>query len=72
MPARLEEASLLPPLYEQNGLLGPDGNWLSKHERENRGDLVADLSCLLKDPVAYMTRFKESYLFTMARSAAHK
>ncbi len=27
-----------------------------------------DLSCLLKDPVAYMTRYKESYLYIMART----
>jgi hypothetical protein len=41
MPCRPEEASSLPPHYEQKGLLGPDGNWLSKRARLNQGGLVA-------------------------------
>jgi hypothetical protein len=40
MPARPEEASSLPPLYEQKGLLGPDGDWLSKRARQKQADLV--------------------------------
>jgi hypothetical protein len=32
---------LLPPLYEQKGLLGPDGNWLSKHAHLNQVGLIA-------------------------------
>ncbi len=35
MSARPEEASLLPPRYEQIGLLGLDGNWLSKRVSES-------------------------------------
>ncbi len=41
MPARPEEACLLPPLYEQKGLLNPDGNWLSKCSRQNQVGLIA-------------------------------
>ncbi len=41
MPCQPEEASSLPPHYEQKGLLGPDGDWLSKRTRENKGGLVA-------------------------------
>jgi hypothetical protein len=41
MPCRPEEASSLPPHYEQKGLLGPDGNWLSKRARLNQGGSVA-------------------------------
>ncbi len=32
---------MLPPNYEQKGLLGPDGNWLSKRARQNQAGLVA-------------------------------
>ncbi len=32
---------MLPPLYEQKGILCPDGDWLCKRARENRGGLVA-------------------------------
>jgi hypothetical protein len=41
MPCRPEEASSLPPHYEQKGLLGPDGDWLSKRPREHKGGWIA-------------------------------
>jgi hypothetical protein len=41
MPFESEEASLLPPLYEQKGLLCPDADWLSKRARQNQAGLVA-------------------------------
>ncbi len=41
MPCQPEEASLLKPHYEKKGLLCPDGDWLSKRARLNRGGLVA-------------------------------
>ncbi len=40
MQVRPGEASLLPPHYEQNGSLGPDGDWLSKRARENQSGLM--------------------------------
>ena len=36
MPARPEEALDQARPYEQKGLLGPDGNWLSKRARQNQ------------------------------------
>jgi hypothetical protein len=38
----------MPPQYEQRGLLGPDGDWLSKRARLNKGGLVA----VVASPVA--------------------
>ncbi len=56
MPARPEEAPLLPPLYEQKGLPGPDGDWLSKRARLNQAGLV-----VVASPVAaqkFVTSFR--------------
>ena len=36
MPARPEEARAQDRPYEQKGLLGPYGNWLSKRARQNQ------------------------------------
>ena len=41
MPASPEEARAQERPYEQKGLLGPDGNWLSKHARQNEAGSTA-------------------------------
>jgi hypothetical protein len=41
MPCRPEEASLLQPLCEQKGLLGPNGDWLSRRACQNQAGFVA-------------------------------
>ena len=41
MPASPEEARAQERPYEQKGLLGPDGNWLSKRARQNQAGSTA-------------------------------
>ena len=41
MPARPEEARAQDRPYEQKGLLGLDGNWLSKRARQNEAGSTA-------------------------------
>ena len=41
MPARPEEARAQDRPYEQKGLLGPDGNWMSKRARQNQAGSTA-------------------------------